>query len=689
MVSGNRSTMVRRRRIAALAAMCAALPMLVAAAPEIGTFGFDSAGMDTSVKPGDNFYQYAGGTWIRNTPLPADKSSYGMFTRLSDRSEERIKAIIEAAAADTSAPAGSEARKVGDLYRAFMDEATINARGYDPIKPELAAIDKLGSVHDVEVALAAGLREGGPSPVRMGVEQDPKHPEAYIVSVSQGGLGMPDRDFYNLDKTQFEAQRTAYKMYLATLLKLTDQADAEARAAQVFAFESRIAAVHWSRVKNRDPQARYNLRTLDEMKTAAPDFPWAEYVAATSVPAQDHYDVTQPDAVFASAKIIGDTPLPVLKDYMRVMLISRSASEMAKPFSDAQFAFYGKALSGQPQERVRWKRGVATVQALLGEAVGHLYVEKYFPKETKEKADALVHNLLASMGDRLRGLTWMSPATKQRALAKLATYDPKIGYPVKWRDYSALTISPDDIVGDVRRASVFEYNRALAKLGKPVDRTEWGMTPQTVNAYYNPPKNEIVFPAAILQPPFFDANADAAVNYGGIGAVIGHEISHGFDDQGSQYDAQGHLENWWTAEDRAKFNDATSRLVEQYNSYCPFPGPTPPKQCVNGRLTLGENIADLAGLTVAYQAYHMSLKGKKDKVIDGLTGDQRFFLGWSQVWRQNMRDAQAQTLLVSDPHSPTLARTSVVRNLDAWYTAFDVKPGDKLYLDPKDRIKIW
>jgi len=657
--------------------------------PQIGTFGFDVAGMDTSVKPGDSFYDYASGTWAKANPIPADKSSYGMFNRLADLSEERTRLIIEAAAANKGAAPGSEAQKVGDFYRAYMDEAAIEAKGITPLAPYLAEIDSLKTNHDVQVMMAKLLREGGNMPIRVGVGQDGKNPELYIVDVAQGGLGLPDKDFYDTSKTQFEAVRTAYKTYLTTLFSLAKLDNPAERAAAVYGFEEKIAAVHWSRVENRDPVKRYNMTAPTDLAKQAPGLDWDAYFATTGTAGQAKYNVNQPGAVQKSAAIIAETPVSVLQDYLRFNTINGAAGLLPKAFVDAQFAMYGKALSGTPQLRVRWKRGVATTQAIMGEAVGKLYVAKYFTPATKARADALVHNLLISMGQRLDNLAWMSPATKTLAKAKLATYAPKIGYPSKWRDYSKLNITPDDLVGDAKRGIEFEYDRDLAKLGKPLDRTEWGMTPQTVNAYYNPQLNEIVFPAAILQPPFFDAGADDAVNYGGIGAVIGHEISHGFDDQGSQFDAKGALKNWWTPEDRAKFNASTAKLVAQYEGYCPFPGPQPAKQCINGKLTLGENIADLAGLTVSYQAYHVSLHGKPAPVIGGLTGDQRFFLGFAQVWRQNMRDAMMQNLLVSDPHSPTRARASVVRNLDAWYAAFKVKPGDKLYLAPADRVRLW
>lgn len=659
-----------------------------AAKPEIGSFGFDAAGMDRTVAPGDDFYDFASGTWTKNNPIPADKAAYGMFNKLADLSEARTRTIIEAAAADKNAAPGSEAQKVGDYYRAFMDEAAIEAKGLTPLAAPMAKIDGTKSVADVVTLMGDFTRTGGNFPIGIGVEQDSKNPEIHIVGISQGGLGLGDRDLYDTSKKQFDPVRAAYKTYLTTLFTLAKYDHPEDRAAAVYAFEEKIAAVHWTRTENRDPVKTYNPMTPAELAKLAPTFDWNAYFVATGTQGQEKYDVGQPSAISKSAEILNTTPVAVLQDYMRAGLLRGRAGSLPKAFVDAQFAFT-KVATGQPQLQARWKRGVAATQNALGEAVGKLYVAQYFTPATKARADALVQNLLTSMGQRLDGLTWMSPETKALAKAKLASYAPKIGYPTKWRDYSALAIAPDDAVGNSMRARAFEYNRELAKLGKPLDRTEWDMTPQTVNAYYNPQLNEIVFPAAILQAPFFDPNADDAVNYGGIGAVIGHEISHGFDDQGSQFDAKGALKNWWTTQDRTKFDALTGALAAQYDAYCPFPGPTPPKQCVNGKLTLGENIADLAGLRVAYQAYHLSLHGKPAPVIDGLTGDQRFFLGWAQVWRQTMREALMQNLLVSDPHSPTRARASVVRNLDAWYAAFDVKPGQKLYLKPEERVKIW
>ena len=488
--------------------------------------------------------------------------------------------------------------------------------------------------------------------------------------------------------------REGYQKYIAAMFTLIGAKDADKRSAAVYALEEKIAATHWTRVQNRDSQKTYNKMTIAERVKLAPGMDWKQWLKAVGLEGQASVIVTQPPAIAGLSQLVKSEPVAVWKDYLTVHALTEAAPYLPKKFVDTHFEMFGKTLTGTPQIKERWKRAVEALSGgrggRMGEAVGSLYVAKYFTPETKAHADELVKNLLVSMGQRLDALTWMSPETKAKAKEKLATYNPKIGYPKKWRDYSALKIVAGDAVGNALRLAEFDYNRQLAKLGKPVDRDEWGMTPMTVNAYYNPELNEIVFPAAILQPPFFDPNADDAVNYGGIGAVIGHEISHGFDDQGSQYDAKGTLKNWWTKEDNDKFKAATAKLVSQYSAYCPVPAADgKPAQCVKGELTLGENIADLAGLTIAYNAYKIALGGKPAPVIEGLSGDQRFFLGWAQVWRRLYRDQELSNRLVTDSHSPSEFRASVVRNLDAWYDAYKPKPTDALYLAPDKRVKIW
>jgi putative endopeptidase len=656
--------------------------------PEIGTWGFDTAGMDTSVAPGASFYQYANGKWLTSTQIPPDQSNYGMFTVLSDRSEERTRGILEAA----SGPQGSDAQRIGDFYRTYMDEAAIEARGIAPIKPWLDQIAKIKDTAGVVQQFARASRHLGRSPFRVQVSQDARDPEKYIAHIAQGGLGLPDRDMYDVKKEQFGKVRDGYHRYIAQMFALIDLEGADQRAAAVYALEEKIAQAHWSRVQNRDPQKTYNKMTIDELQTLAPGVEWRPWLKTVGLERETHVIVAQPPAVAAISQLVKSEPLEVWKDYLTLHTLTEAAPHLPRKFVDTHFEMYGKTLTGTPQIKERWKRAVDEIAspASMGEAVGSLYVARYFTPETKAHADALVKNLLTSMGQRLDGLAWMSPETKAKAKAKLATYNPKIGYPRKWRDYSAVAITPGDAVGNSVRIAEFEYNRRLARLGKPIDRDEWGMTPMTVNAYYNPELNEIVFPAAILQPPFFDPSADDAVNYGGIGAVIGHEVSHGFDDQGSQYDMTGALKNWWTKDDSEKFKVATGQLVAQYNTYCPVPAADgKPAQCVKGELTLGENIADLAGLTIAYNAYKISLGGKPAPVIDGFTGDQRFFLGWAQVWRRLYRDQELANRLVTDSHSPSEFRTSVVRNLDAWYEAFQPKDSDALFLAPDKRVRIW
>ena len=654
--------------------------------PEIGAWGFDTTGMDAKNAPGADFYRYANGSWLATTKIPEDKSNYGMFIALADRSDERTKEIILGAHGEP----GSESRKIADFYASFMDEAAIEAAGIQPIEAELAKIAAIQDVNGLVAAFAANARQFRSSPFFTVVSQDDREPEVHIAVIGQSGLGLPDRDMYDAGAKQFAALREGYKKYLTTMLGLVGTKDADARAAEIYALEEKIAATHWTRVENRDAQKTYNKMSIAELQKTAPGIDWKPWLAAVGLEGQAAVNVNQPSAIAGISALVKSVPLATWKDYLTIHLLTDAAPFLPKRFVDAHFEMFGRTLSGTPALEERWKRGVDHVTSAMGEAVGRIYVSKYFTPETKATADRLVHNLLVAMDRRLDSLQWMSAETKAKAKAKLAAYNPKIGYPKRWRDYSALRIVAGDPVGNSARAAAFEYDRALAKLGKPVDRDEWGMTPMTVNAYYNPLLNEIVFPAAILQPPFFDPNADDAVNYGGIGAVIGHEVSHGFDDQGAQYDANGALKNWWTKEDREKFKAATDRLVAQYSAYTPFPAADgKPAQHVKGELTLGENIADLAGLTVAFDAYKLSLGGKEPPVIDGTTGDQRFFLGWAQVWRRLYRDPELARRLVTDPHSPSEYRVAIVRNLDAWYAAYQPKPTDALYLTPEQRVRIW
>ncbi|WBH16393.1 M13 family metallopeptidase [Sphingomonas radiodurans] len=645
--------------------------------PQIGDFGFDMAGRDTKVAPGDDFYDYASGTWNRTTEIPADRSNYGMFHVLQDLSREQTRTILE----EQAKRPGS---KSGDFYASFLDEAGVNAKGIAPVQPWIQAIKAAPSKAALATEAGRMQRRGVGTLFNVYVNQDDKNPDRYILQLSQAGLGLPDRDYYLKDDPKLAANRTAYQAYLAQMLTLAGEKDAAARAAAVFNFEKDLAGIHWTRVESRDADRTYNSLTFDELRTRGTGYPWDEYLGALGVKATGSLLVAQPSALTGEARVWSGTPLPVLRDHLLLRTLSSYARYLPKAFDDARFAFYGTVLAGTPEQQARWKRGVDLVDAQIGEDLGQAYVAKYFPPESKAAADALVRNVIASMGDRLKKLEWMAPETKQKALVKLAAFTPKIGYPDTWRDYSALTIKRDDLVGNVARANEFEFQRNLDKIGAPIDRGEWFMTPMTINAYANPTMNEIVFPAAILQPPFFDPKADPAVNYGGIGAVIGHEISHHFDDQGRKYDPSGKLAAWWTPQDVSRFKVFTDRLVAQYDAYEPLPG-----QHVQGALTLGENIADLAGLTVAIDAYHRSLGGKPAPVIDGTTGDQRFYLGWAQVWRTKYREPILRQMLLSDPHSPGMQRANVVRNLDPWYAAFGAKPGQKLFLDDQQRVRIW
>jgi putative endopeptidase len=645
--------------------------------PEIGTFGFDMAGMDRSVKPGNDFAAYAGGTWERTTQIPSDHPTWGMFNVLQERSNEQTRKILDEAAATPGS-------KIGDMYASFMDEAGANAKGIDPVKPWLAEIAALPDKTALAVEMAKLTRYGVGGIFGMGVGQDSKDPQTYVVNLAQSGLGLPDRDYYLKSDPKLADTREKYKAYIATMLGFTGRPDAAARANAIFDFEKALAQVHWTRIESRDADKRYNKLTFADIQARAPGFPWSEYFAQAGMGGRPYYLVGQPSAVTGEARVFADTPLPVLKDYMALRVMRAYANYLSKPIVDANFAFNGTVLAGTPEQQVRWKRGVAVTSGALGEEIGKTYVARYFPPESKAAIDQLVRNIIAAMSVRLDKLQWMAPETKVKAHEKLAAFTPKIGYPSVWRDYSALAIKRNDLVGNVAAANEFEYRRNLGKLGQPIDRTEWGMTPMTINAYANPVMNEIVFPAAILQAPFFDAKADPAVNYGGIGVVIGHELSHHFDDQGRKYDKTGKLTEWWTKEDVRRFTALTDKLVKQYDSYEPIPG-----QHIQGGLTLGENMADLAGLAVAYDAYHRSLNGKPAPVIDGLTGDQRFYLGYAQVWRTKFREPALRSQLLSDPHSPGKFRTAEVRNIDAWYKAFGAQPGDALYLAPADRVRVW
>jgi len=646
-------------------------------APRYGTFGFDSAGMDTSIAPGDNFYQYANGTWAKSTPIPADKSNYGMFTVLDDLSRQRTRGLIEEQAKDPDS-------RIGAAYASFMDQAAVEAKGLAAFEPWLGQVRQLDSRRDLAALYAQAKKLGIGTPFASGVNQDDKAPDQYIFGLYQGGLGMPDRDYYLSKDPKLAETKAKYLQHLTAMLSLAGEANASARAKAIVDFETRIAAASWTRIESRDATKTYNKMTLDALARAAPGFDFPTLFRESGANGVNSIIVAQPSAIMKIAGLVKKAPLGVLKDQLLVRSLDAYAPYLPAAFDKENFAFYGTTLSGTPEQEERWKRAVNFTVGTLGDDVSKLYVAKYFPPETKAAADELVHNVIGAMDRRIDQLDWMDAQTKVKAHAKLAAFTPKIGYPSQWRDMSGLAIDRNDLLGNAMRSNRFDYNYEVTKLGKPIYRWEWGMTPMTINAYANFGLVEIVFPAAILQPPFFDPNADPAINYGGIGAVIGHELSHHFDDQGAKYDKTGKLSDWWTPADVTAFNARLDKLEKQYNAYEPLPG-----MHVQGKLTMGENVADLAGLTVAHDAYIASLGGKPPPVIDGTTGDQRFYLGWAQVWRRNYREANLRQRLLTDPHSPSEQRANIVRNLDPWYSAYDPKPSQTLYLAPAERVRIW
>ena len=646
-----------------------------------GAWGFDLTGRDTSVSPGKDFYDYANGAYVKGLVIPPDRTRYGAFDALQALSEQQVKAVLEAAVAKPN-PSPDEAR-VAHFYKAFMDEGRVEALGARPLAADLAAIRAARSREDLARLMGRANSSFMSSVFEVDIGVDAKDPEHYGVFLEQAGLGLPDRDYY-LDP-KFAETKAKYETYVATMLGLAGWADAKAQAHAIVAMETRIAEISWSKTEQRDPVKGYHAMSPDELAKAAPGFPWQAWLAEGQLGGVKRVIVGEDSAFPKLAQIFAETPVETLRAWMAFNAADNAAPYLSKAFVDASFDFNGRTLSGQPEQRVRWKRGVAVLNRHIGEAVGQLYVAAYFPPEAKAKMEALVGDLRIAMRARIERVSWMTEATRAKALEKLAQFHVKIAYPDKWRDYSALTLTADDLYGDVQRSAAFEWNRKVRRLYQPVDKTEWGMTPQTVNAYYSQTRNEIVFPAAILQPPFFDPNADMAVNFGGIGGVIGHEMTHGFDDAGRQYAGDGSLTDWWTAEDAAKFKVQADRLGAQYSAFEPLPG-----FHVNGDLTMGENIADLGGVLLALDAYHASLKGQPAPVIDGLTGDQRVFLGWAQVWRAAARDQTTKMLLTVDPHSPPKARVDLpFRNVDAWYDAWGVKPGDPAYLPPEQRVRIW
>ena len=675
---------MRKSALLGAAGLCAVTVSGASAATagiDTGTWGFDMNGRDLSIRPGDNFFDYANGTYLKNLTIPPDQSRYGAFNVLRDLSEQRTHSILEQAAKGGSSI--GPVAKAGLFYRTFMDETAAEKLGAAPLKPDLDRVQAVATQSDFARLNGIAVKGFLSSLFDLSVGPDAKDPTQQALNLSQSGLGMPDRDYY-IDSA-FADKRAKYVGFVEQMLRLAGWPNAHAAAADVVAFETEIAQASWSRADRRDDDKTYNPVAVSDLATLAPGFDWTAFLSAADVASTTRIVLNEKSAVIKIAKISGNTPLGVLRSWAAFHLAVNAAPVLSHPFVDAHYEFLQKTLQGQPQNKPRWKRAVSATSLALGEAIGQAYVAAYFPAESRAKMDALTHDLRSAFRTRLEHNSWMSPPTRQKALEKLSTFDFQIGYPKKWRDYAALTLQPNDLYGNVERATAFEWAFQVSHLGKPTDRDLWEMFPQTVNAYNEPLLNEVVFPAAILQPPFFNPEADPAVNYGAIGGVIGHEMTHSFDDQGRKHDAQGRLANWWTPQDEKRFNERATKYGAQFAAMDILPGAH-----INPDLTMGENIADLGGLTLGLEAYHQSLHGQPAPVIDGTTGDQRVFLGWAQVWRGKVRpDAERQALTV-DPHSPPMARANgAPHNIDAWYSAFDVKPGEKLYLAPEDRVKIW
>lgn len=654
------------------------------APPRVLGLGVDQANMDLDVRPQDDFFAYMNGGWMETNEIPADRSRWGSFDELRDAAEQQVLAIVREAAEAGGEP-GSNAQKVGDLFQSFMDEETIEGLGLEPLAAELAVIDAISSHDDLVAVWGDARRNGTAAPVVMFIGQDQMQSDRYITQLNQWGLGLPDREYYLGDDERSAALRTAYTAHIARMLDLAGIEGGADAAARILALETRIASAHWTRVQNRDRTATYNRMTMAQLAETAPGFDWQGFFAAGGVDEIDELVVRQPTYLTAFAGFYRQIPVADWQAYHRFHLLSNAAPFLPAAFVDENFDFFGRTLSGQPENRSREKRGVGVVENVLGFMVGEMYVERHFQPEAKERMDQLVANLRVAFAEAINELEWMSEETKAEARAKLASFNTKIGYPDVWRDYDCVTIDAGDLMGNLRRSTACEYERMLARLGSEVDRDEWFMTPQTVNAYYSSTMNEIVFPAAILQPPFFNVDADDAVNYGAIGGVIGHEFTHGFDDQGRRSDGEGNLRDWWTAEDEVQFRERAQRMIDQYDAFEPLPGMN-----IQGALALGENIADLGGLTISYRAYQHSLGGEEARVIDGFTGEQRFFMGWGQVWRIKFREEALRRQLITGPHSPGEYRVlGVLSNMPEFYEAFGVTEEDGMYRPEDVRVKIW
>ncbi|BCW63307.1 peptidase M13 [Paenarthrobacter sp. TYUT067] len=646
--------------------------------------GISLSNIDHSVRPQDDLYQHVNGAWLNSTTIPDDRPLEGTFTALRDGAELAVKAIIEEAAAKGESATGVE-QKVGGLYASFMDEEAVEAKGMDPVRSRLDEVQAVGSVEELAALMGRLFRSDVSGLFSIYPAPDAGNPERILLYIGQGGLGLPDESYYREEK--FAGIVAAYGEYISKLFNLAGIADAQASAQRIVALETALASHHWDNVTLRDPQKTYNLKTADEAVAIFPLLDTWFQAARVDAAKRSEIVVSTPDFFAGAAALLESESLEAWKEWLTLRVLSSAAPYLSSGFVSTNFDFYGTTLSGTPQNKERWKRGVAVVEAALGEAVGQIYVDRHFPAGHKARMETLVSNLIEAYRESISSLAWMGAETKKEALKKLDAFRPKIGFPEKWIDYSAVEIDPTDLLGNVERAHDADVNRHLDEIGKPVDLTKWLMTPQTVNAYYHPMLNEIVFPAAILQPPFFTADADDAVNYGGIGAVIGHEIGHGFDDQGSQFDGSGALRNWWTEDDRTAFEALTAKLVSQYDALSPYAAP---EHKVNGKLTLGENIGDLGGLTIAYKAYLLSLNGAEPEVIDGFTGFQRFFMSWAAGWRQVIRTEEAIRRLATDPHSPNEFRTNAIaRNLDAFHAAFAVTETDGMWMEPGERVSIW
>ncbi|MEP3655341.1 MAG: M13 family metallopeptidase [Litorimonas sp.] len=648
----------------------------------LGTFGIATENMDTSVQPGENFYEYVNGGWLKNTEIPADRSRYGAFSVLADQAEKRVRGIIESAATNEN-PSADE-KRIGDFYNAYLNTDRIEEMGLAPIQGDLDRIRAAKTKDDV-LKLMADTGLGLAAPVSPYVYIDAKQNDEYIVYLTQSGLSLPNRDYYFDDSEKGQAILAGYKTLVQTMLTEAGVDNAEARSEAIMAFETSLAEGHWPRVKQRDRDLTYNKMSVSDLAEMAPGIEWSDMLQVLGLGGQDTVIVREKSAVENAAKVFADTPVEVLKDYMTVSLLNSHSAYLPKRIDDATFEFYGKTLRGQEEQRPRWKRAVSSVNGTLGEVVGKVYVAEHFPPDSKAQMSELVENLRAAFKDGIDGLEWMADETKEQAQYKLKKFNPKIGYPDRWETYDGLNVDADDLIGTIQSARKWSWEDSIGQLGQPIDRDEWGMTPQTVNAYYNSILNEIVFPAAILDAPFFDPAADPAVNYGGIGAVIGHEMGHGFDDQGRKSDGDGIQRDWWTPEDAEAYKGRAKALADQYSAFEPLPG-----ENLDGNLGLGENIGDLTGVTMAYDAYKRSLNGKEAPVIGGFTGDQRFFMAWAQVWAIKWREAALSAQIKNGPHSPGEFRANgIVRNFGPWYDAFDVQPGDAMYVPPEQRVKIW